>query len=84
VCVCVLTNVYACDIRDVTFDHTSCATRKADKSVRLYALREGLSQISWLCQVLEGYAKLHKQMQRGGEGDSAADELNCTQNLCLG
>ena len=35
---------------------------KADKSARLYALRDGLSQISWLCAVLEEYAKLEKEM----------------------
>ena len=40
----------------------SGASPKADKSARLYALRDGLSQISWLCEVLEEYAKVHNEM----------------------
>ena len=30
------------------------------KSAQLYAMRDGLSQISWLCQVLDDFAKMHK------------------------
>jgi hypothetical protein len=42
----------------------SGASPKADKSVWLYSLSDGLSQISWLCQVLEEYAKVHKEAQQ--------------------
>ena len=56
-----------CDIRDVRFDDMSGsgAKPKADKSARLYALRDGLSQISWLCEVLEEYVTLEKALQWG-------------------
>jgi hypothetical protein len=71
-CVCVVTNVYACDIRDVIKNDMPGAKPNADKkSAQLYALRDGLSQISWL--VLEDHAKLHIQRLSGGEG---AEERN--------
>jgi len=36
----------------------------------MYAMRDGLSQISWLCKVLEDFAKLHKKyVEEGDDGD---------------
>jgi hypothetical protein len=44
---------------------------KTSKSAQLYAMRDGLSQISWLCQVLEHFAKLHKRdVERKEDDDS--------------
>jgi hypothetical protein len=34
----------------------------------LYSLRDGLIQISWLCEVLEKYEEVHKEMMIGEEG----------------
>jgi len=50
---------------------------KADKKARsaqLYAMRDGLSQVSWLCQALQQYAVLHRR--RVDSGDDTDDEYN--------